>query len=385
MRAWMGRQWGGARGAWVWALLALTAVAAPARADVTTERSGSILIFPKVIATGDRDTLIQLSNTSNSMVHAHCFYVNAALEDPTQPPGPDNLPRWQEIDFFIWLTKQQPTHWVASQGRRVYQLDEDCARSATRECNDAGLDPGLIPPLTTDFIGELKCIEVDSSGAPISGNHLKGEATLVVASAVTAPGGPLAADPEDRGDASKYNALAVLGLDTNDADTTLCLGGGVTATCPRGAEYNACPQTTYLDHYTSGADNPQLGTDSEVTTELTIVPCTQDFEGGTPAKVVVQFFLTNEFEQTISASTLVTCWANSELSDISSIFTQRFVGSRFALTRMFPATTTRDPGFVAVSEEFHRLGPLGVARAAFNLHTTGERPTTDVITIPGGP
>jgi hypothetical protein len=26
-----------------------------------------------------RDTVIQISNTSNNMVHAHCFYVNAQL------------------------------------------------------------------------------------------------------------------------------------------------------------------------------------------------------------------------------------------------------------------------------------------------------------------
>ena len=50
----------------------------PRAADTTTEQSSSILIFPKVVFDGSRDTVIQISNTSNSMVHAHCFYVNAA-------------------------------------------------------------------------------------------------------------------------------------------------------------------------------------------------------------------------------------------------------------------------------------------------------------------
>ena len=65
-----------------------------AQAQVTTERSASILVFPKVIADGTRDTVIQITNTSNSMVHAHCFYVNGALTFPELPPGAINPPLW---------------------------------------------------------------------------------------------------------------------------------------------------------------------------------------------------------------------------------------------------------------------------------------------------
>ena len=57
-----------------------------------------------MIANGTRDTVIQISNTSNSIVLAHCFYVDATLEDPSLPQGPLNPPRWQEIDFDIELT-----------------------------------------------------------------------------------------------------------------------------------------------------------------------------------------------------------------------------------------------------------------------------------------
>ena len=66
---------------------------------MTTEKSASILVFPKVIANGTRDTVIQITNTSNSMVHAHCFYVNGALTFPEFPPGPQNPPLWIETDF----------------------------------------------------------------------------------------------------------------------------------------------------------------------------------------------------------------------------------------------------------------------------------------------
>ena len=180
-------------------------LAGAALADVTTEHSGSIVVFPKVIADATRDTIIQLTNTSNSVVRAHCFYVNGALSDPTEPPGPLNPPLWQEVDFTITLTKQQPTHWKASRGRVVNPFDPLCGQGSgvyiggpsagsscdtildclpdgvcsNTGCTDAGFDPGLIPPVVPGFTGELKCGEVDDSGAPLAGNHLKGEAPLV--------------------------------------------------------------------------------------------------------------------------------------------------------------------------------------------------------------
>ena len=42
-----------------------------------------------------------------------------------------------------------------------------------------GNRPGADTAVVRDFTGELKCVEVDAAGAPLSGNHLKGEATLV--------------------------------------------------------------------------------------------------------------------------------------------------------------------------------------------------------------
>jgi hypothetical protein len=53
-------------------------VAGAARADVTTERPGSILIFPKVVADGTRNTLIQVTNTGPIADQARCFYINGA-------------------------------------------------------------------------------------------------------------------------------------------------------------------------------------------------------------------------------------------------------------------------------------------------------------------
>jgi len=104
-------------------VVALGLVAATARADVTTERGASILAFPKVLADGTADTIIQIANVSNSMVYARCFYLNAQLVDPTFPEGLKNPPLCQETDFTIWLTKQQPTQWRVSTGRVVDPTD----------------------------------------------------------------------------------------------------------------------------------------------------------------------------------------------------------------------------------------------------------------------
>src|SRR6266849_4769859 len=67
---------------------AMGVVAAGARADVTTEKGASILIFPKVRADATYDTIIQITNTDNMVHLARCFYVNAANN-------------WQETDFTI--------------------------------------------------------------------------------------------------------------------------------------------------------------------------------------------------------------------------------------------------------------------------------------------
>jgi len=370
--------------------LALIVSVTAAQADITTERSASILIFPKLVfdssglQTGTPvDTIIQISNTSNSMVFAHCFYVNAVPPDPTRPPSSTNPPIWQEVDFEIFLTKQQPTHWLLSNGRLDDPSDN---KNCSVDCSGAGFDPGRIPPAGNDpFTGELKCIEVDSSGAPINGNHLKGEATIVTT--------------DGRAEISEYNAVGVLGLNTdlnsNDSNSTLCLGGGVRPGCRTGAEYNACPQTVILNHFAEGATDPvieALGNGnngkSNVSSELTLVPCSEDFENQLPPSVVVQFLITNEFEAQFSTSTTVTCWGNFRLNTIGSIgriLEIGTLGTRFAQTRMSPAGDDQ-PGFVGVVEEFHTqptaLTPI-TSRAALNLHGEGARPNGDIILVPG--
>ena len=353
--------------------------AVPAPAATTTERSASILIFPKVIFDGSRDTLIQISNTSNSMTHALCFYVNAAPECigfGDCLAGTCNgrcEPRWIEIDFSIWLTKQQPTHWSVGSGRFTDLSDLPCDPD-NYDCDGAGLDPGRIPPANSvPFTGELRCIEVDQSGAPISGNHLKGEATIV----------------SSDGDASSYNAVGLLGLPfTNNGDNILCLGGGVSDECPSGAEYEGCGERVIMDHFAERADNPLFGPTSTVRTEVTLVPCAIDYEHQRPTNVVTQFLTFNEFESRFSSSTPFNCWATFLLSQANSVFDIRALQTRFAQTFMRPSDMT-DSGITGVWEEYHLLPqaapPPQQTRAAFNFIEQGTRRRTDIIFLPEGP
>lgn len=378
-----------------------------AQAQVTTERSSSILVFPKVISDGTRDTVIQITNTSNSMVHAHCFYVNGALTFPDLPPGPINPPLWTEIDFDIWLTKQQPTHWVVSKGRLVNAADYPCSNTAQKNgaatpggfpgdgfygCNDAGLDPGRVPPVVEYFTGELKCIEVDPSGAPLSGNHLKGEATTTTFN-VCSPAGfctlQTAACTSDSDcdetvvDVAKYNALGVIGNENNDGDNVLCLGGEPSEACPNGAEYDACPQFWIANHFSDGAPNPTVE-DGDVHTTWTIVPCTQNFETQAPETVTIFIETWNEFEQAFSSFATVTCWDELELSEINPVtFSYDALGTAFAQTRLRPSAQTSSGFMMVQSEAYSSDDDDGViATADVNLHVEGERPGPDLITIP---
>jgi hypothetical protein len=359
----------------VWGLCGVMAgvlaLASVARAEVSTDVSGSVLVFPKVVYTGEpnefleleRDTVLQLTNTSNNMVHVACFYVDAR-------PDFFGNPVWQITDFQLWLTRQQPTHWVASQGRFVNPTDGFG--------NDgSGLDPGAIPPVSEGFEGELKCVQVDASGVPFGGNNLKGEAVIRSAD----------------GDVSKHNAIAILAnpeLAGAEPANELRLDNS-----PNNfGEYNACPQTTLLDHFVDGVNdlvienlNPVWcdGVDGPgsrecpIRTYLTLVPCSQDFENAQFSSVTVQFAIVNELEENFSASTTVDCWATFRLADVdaptgrcslsgdtcltddqcifedegfcnkNSVFSIGSIGTSTAFTRITPVDL--DGGVLTVAEE----------------------------------
>lgn len=322
-------------------MAAVGMVAASAHADVTTEKGSSILVFPKVRADDRFDTVIEITNTGNSMVHAHCYYVN-------------DLQDWNKIDFNIWLTKQQPTHWVVSSGRR---FDPEC--DFAQDCS--GFAPGLVPPVPA-FEGELKCVEVTESGEPITGNHLKGVATLVAVS----DGTEFDSDARTQGDISTYNGIGIQGNPNAVPSNPMILDG---------ATYDACPEEIVLNHFSSGAQDPVA--EETTFTELTLVPCSQDFETQTGGVSTIQFVVYNEFEQRFSASTTVDCFLNVEVSGIdttttpsNSVFSYDVLGTDVASAVITPVPG--NGGLLGVAERIIANDPNDAARAAYNLHTKGS-------------
>jgi hypothetical protein len=379
--------------------VALGGMAASARADVTTEKGASILIFPKVRVDSTFDTIIQISNLGNSMAHAHCFYVNASLVSlitgqACEIPSPTCVAQWQETDFDIWLTRKQPTHWLVSSGRTFEGITD-------LGTDTAGFAPGHVPPVQ-DFLGELKCIEVTDSGEPITGNHLKGEATIKsLVDNAPAPG-TFNSGQTAIGDVAKYNAIGILGLPDATPSNPLLLDG---------TNYDACPAKLILNHFASGAEDPVAvelvdggvlpsGSTSSNFTELTLVPCSEDFENQLPTSVTVKFLVHNEFEERFSASTTVACYFNLEIARIdtqfstanvdSSVFGRAVLGTDFAQTEITPVVQLNGftGGLVGVAERIVTAqvgGTATAARAAYNLHSEGSLiPATgpDKITMP---
>jgi hypothetical protein len=463
-------------------------VAAGARADVASDEAGAILVFPKILVDTTRglDTLIRLSNTSDREVSVLCFYVNATpkctlparsccFPDPTDCYDGDGfcLPQWQESDFRIRVTSRQPVAWLASQRASVdcANLTGACSNDETQDCRlnrdcpaggrcvlppcfpiddpsqtqkqESNLDSAVIPVPEDPFIGELKCIAVDESFAPIPRNVLKGEGLIGHRST-----------PEVGLDIAGYNALGIPAVETRgNRDNTLVLGGPRT---PDGqlepqVEYEGCPNILILDHYFDGAVDPlvpnaclesscsvsgdpcnedsdcvnvcegnactlsgaeceqdedcsQLEAQARVATDLTLIPCTQDFRTQQPdlAETVAQFLVFNEFEQRFSTSRSVNCFKETRLSNIDtnqnerSIFSAGVAGTLTGQTRIRGVDVgAQDHGntLIGLAEEFRCAGPAFpqcslinptnlISSSANNLHFQGTRAVSDFLYLP---
>jgi hypothetical protein len=382
-----------------------------ARADITSDQAAAILIFPKLVVDTSAqlgpatDSEVQITNTSNSVVAARCFLINATSfcsNSPVDTPiactpeteassnpkctGGTCVPQWTENDFRMTLTKRQPVSWKVSEGR----------------LSDFPLSPSSsVPRAQTDpFIGELRCVEVDpTTFQPISGfnpvnngaGDLKGEATIVSTDRTdtTAATGKV--------DARKYNAIGIQATDVNNGDDTLNIGGA-------DAEYTGCPNVIIVDHLFDDANVQSTGgTTGTVRTDLTITPCGADLNQQIPNAVTLQFLVFNEFEQRFSTSTRITCSKEVQLSNIdtrptasdnfASIFNVNVQGTFAGQTRIRPVADTANgigDTVLAVAEEFWdcKNGPpvpgtsQGRCSTAANVHFQGSRDLGDTMVLP---
>ena len=449
-----------------------------ARADVITDQSGSIIIYPKVIADGTRDTLLQLSNSTNRVAFAHCFYINTAGRcsittnqscrlDSDCPATEACVRACNPNNFDVVLTAQQPLQWRASTGRLVSQtgpcrLGQTCACTTdvvSGQLKCPGLEVGplnapLVPGVGTDFEGELKCYQTNSDQAtPLAGNALKGVAMLETLSS---------------GQVSQYNALGIVAnpalVNGVNTDTNLLLNSTnmahcsiATTTscstaddCPPGescmdtlsGEYNYCPHDVVFTGYGEGAVDSF--SNATVSTELTLVPCTEMIEQRVQTPVSVSFVAFDEMEQRLSADGVrFDCYLNRRLRDIptegANVFGAFSAAGQFIKMRITPSsanlcqtgtnrglTCTSDvdcPGFLSsnfcsltsstvcttaadcplgetcsvqslgcrpasgilgVAEEFHTIPGRPAGTAAVNLHLEGSRVGTGGGGIPSG-
>lgn len=333
---------------------AVLALAGAAPVAATTMRGSSLLTFPLVLVDGGRDTVIELTNITNLLQYVQCFYVDGALSNPALPPGPLNPPLCTQSTFTLKLTRQQPTFWVASQGRPVRGRDAL-----------TGIDPGTVPALPPGFTGYLRCVVLDASGAPIATNALIGSASLRDTSGL---------------DISRYAAIGQQAGGATNTDATLCLGSATTGPCAGADEYDSCAMYSRFEHFAAGGEDPLAGAGSAVDGEFVFIPCSHDHASGTPSTTAALLLVTNPFEEILSAQFPVTCWARRPLADLF-IYSPAVLGAEYVQTSV--QAPTMGAGLMVLGESRHQIG-AAAARAAIDARSSGARATADVIVLPGG-
>ena len=306
------------------AVLAFAGIQAQAQLEISSTRPGTVVLYPKVIADGTRDTILSLTNTTNGMVYVHCEATNGIgrcenSPDPanqvyfcnhdndcrsrTAPDGstvtdigPCQLD-WRPGDFELALTAQQPTFWRVSTGR---MQDPDLASGTA--CTDNGkICPGFFispsdnqgagasVPGFQGFRGEVRCFQVAQTGEIMRGNALKGEAFIEQVSPT----------PSTAGRLSAYNSINIQG--TIPVPPAVPAGAGNEAILD-GVNFARCPESLTMDHLAPGVDG------DEIEVELTFVPCS--FNTGNAIDMAINLETFDEMESPASGGDARRCWAN---------------------------------------------------------------------------
>jgi hypothetical protein len=379
----MKKMWQAAARMGVGAGVALVAMAGIANARSTTNRPASIVVWPKIVVdtsarwlVAPTDTRLMLSSTNaRGIKQAHCFYINATghcsnngagCRDATDCDGGECVPSWNETDFDVVLTQEQPLAWYASGGlaRGQFPLEGpfwcnapfvflQCFSDA--QCpNNVGCNTGqsnlgsAIPPVPEDpFIGALVCIQFTggSQSEPdqtTTRNKLYGDATILTG-----------LNP------ARYNAVGLEATGNRVSNGQLVLADG--------GNYESCPGVLILSHMFDGAVDPITNNVAiQYISDLTLVPCSNDFSTQTPGRSVAQFLVFNEFEQRFSTSRTVDCLFHAtQLSRIDTRNPARSIFSAGVAGTLGGQTRIRGVGGVPPLGS----GLLGVAQANFPSET----------------
>jgi hypothetical protein len=380
-----------------------------------SDYTAGYVVLPKVVvhttgstsdpvAAGDvaTDTIVQITNTNQQdEITVDCWWVNANSHCGTETgpicttnadcvaaglPGVQCVQGWRPIDFQVTLSPGQPIGFTASSGLAPIPCDPTFPGTGC-----LGTAGGAVKAVPEDpFRGELKCVQVDPNDVPVVSNDLKVEASIV---STTAGGGGAATT------AAAYNGIGFRAQAEGSGGTTdpLCLGNlppGTPAGVACSATYAPCPAVLHMEHFFENA-NTEIG--SFVTTDLTLVPCSEDLgqpEDQANLIITAQMLVYNEFEQRFSTNSRVSCYQATRLSDIDtqpgpagdqfSIFN---VGVQGTLTGQTRIRGVRGPdgelgyGLLGVGCESHAGTPGGPALAttAFNLQNVGFRQEGDAV------
>ena len=185
-------------------------------------------------------------------------------------------PLCNEIGFFLSLTPYQPMTWLASAG-----VSNELTSTAA-------------PPFFG--LGELKCAVVPSQPDVQFHNVLQGRATVFGQDGLTV----------------SYSSISFIRLTDGEFTGTLSLNG---------VTYAQCPDKLHFDVLT---DHPGS------TSDLILLPCSEDLLTQVPTSLNAQLLVINEFESTFSTSFNFTCFSRRALSDIADSLTRATAGSETA-------------------------------------------------------
>lgn len=208
-----------------------------------------------------------------------------------------------EIGFFLSLTPYQPVSFLATRG--LFNVGSNSAV------------PGFFG------VGELKCAVVANEPTRDAHNAIQGRAIVF----------------EDGGNTVSYTAVGFRRLSDGAYTGIVHLNN---------SEYAACPNRLHF----------QVFTDDALPSELILVPCDQDLILQIPTELTVQFLITNEFEQTFSASIGMRCTGRFVFSDIGDFFTESALGTA---TAHISARGVQGPLLGLVIDQVNLLGVPGTA------------------------
>jgi hypothetical protein len=181
---------------------------------------------------------------------------------------------WLEIGFIVSLTPYQPLTWLASSG-----LFDQLSGTAA-------------PPFFG--VGELKCAVIAAHPELPFHNAIQGRATVFAL---------------DGGTVS-YGAVGFQRLTEGDYTGVIDLNGSTYAQCPNRLRFHVV------------TDQPPRSS-----SQLILVPCSQDLLLQVPTTTAVQILVINEFETQFSASFSVTCFDRRTLGQITDTLNRGTAGT----------------------------------------------------------